>query len=171
MGGEIEVNSQLNKGSVFSFRLDLHIASSIGRMKPGATPFDKEAYSAPLRILVAEDNPVNRLLATKLLAKLGHDVAAVENGRKAIEMLNKEHFDLIFMDVQMPIMDGLEAANEIKNDHSGKFYSRIPIIAMTAHAMKGDQERFLEAGMDDYISKPIDKNELAAVIGRVMKNA
>jgi len=112
-----------------------------------------------LRILLVEDNAVNQVLALRLLEKRGHTVAVAGNGKEALTALEKQSFDLVLMDVQMPEMDGFEATIAIreKEKTSG---NHVPIIAMTAHAMVGDKERCLEAGMDDYISKPIRPEEL-----------
>jgi len=112
-----------------------------------------------LRILLAEDNFVNQTLAVRLLTKHGHDVEVVANGRQALDKLKQERFDVVLMDVQMPEMDGYETTTAIREMEraTGR---HIPIIAMTAHAMKGDQERCLEAGMDGYIAKPIRAEEL-----------
>ena len=119
-----------------------------------------------LRILVAEDNLVNRKLVTTLLEKRGHDVRSVENGREALAALDgraREDIDLVLMDVQMPEMGGIEATRAIRaNEHPTS--SRLPIIALTAHAMKGDRERCLDAGMDGYLPKPIDVNQLIATV-------
>jgi CheY-like chemotaxis protein len=116
-----------------------------------------------LRILLAEDNAVNQLLATRLLEKQGHHVATVGNGRAALERLEKETFDLILMDIQMPEMDGFEATAAIRKqeESTGK---HLPIVAMTAHAMEGDRERCLAAGMDGYIAKPVRAKDLIDAI-------
>jgi two-component system, sensor histidine kinase and response regulator len=119
-----------------------------------------------LRILVAEDNAVNALLAARLIEKHGHTAVAAANGRKVLEALEKEQFDLVLMDVQMPEMDGFEAAAAIRRREQ-KSSAHLPIIAMTAHAMQGDRERCLEAGMDGYVSKPIRVKELFEAIDRV----
>ena len=116
-----------------------------------------------LRILVAEDNPVNQKLATRLLEKRGHMPLVVGDGREALNAYEAETFDLILMDIQMPIMDGLETTVAIREKEK-KSGSHIPIIAMTAHAMKGDMERCLEAGMDGYVSKPVNPEELFRTI-------
>jgi signal transduction histidine kinase/CheY-like chemotaxis protein/ligand-binding sensor domain-containing protein len=116
-----------------------------------------------LRILLAEDNVVNQVLASRLLEKQGHSVVVANNGRKALETLEKQKFDLVVMDVSMPEMDGFEAVTAIRAREEGTG-SHIPIIAMTAHAMKGDRERCLAAGMDAYISKPLQPNELYQLI-------
>jgi two-component system, sensor histidine kinase and response regulator len=124
-----------------------------------------ESLLAPrtLRILLAEDSPVNQRVAIALLEKWGHRVSVASNGRQAIAMFAKQDFDLVLMDVQMPEMDGLEATRAIRTyeKHSGR---HVPIVALTAHAMKGDRERCLDAGMDAYVTKPIRSKELARVI-------
>jgi PAS domain S-box-containing protein len=118
-----------------------------------------------LRILLAEDNPVNQKLAVRLLEKQGHAVVVAGTGREALGALERERFDVVLMDVQMPEMDGLEATAHIRaREHGGE---RLPIIGLTAHAMKGDRERCLEAGMDDYLSKPIQLPELFAALARL----
>ncbi len=116
------------------------------------------------RILVAEDNPTNRKVVMKMLQKLGYQSDAVENGEEAIEALSKKNYNMTLMDVQMPVMDGFEATKQIREPDSGVLNGNIPIIAMTAHAMKGDREKCLEAGMDDYISKPVQPHKLDKII-------
>jgi CheY-like chemotaxis protein/anti-sigma regulatory factor (Ser/Thr protein kinase) len=134
--------------------------------KPSAVTGSNGAPTRQLRILVAEDNPINQTLTTRLLQKRGHTVAIAETGKAALELSEKESFDLILMDIQMPEMDGLEVAATIRRRErpDGK---RIPIIAMTAHAMVGDRDRCLLAGMDHYLSKPLDRNQLFAAIEHV----
>jgi signal transduction histidine kinase/CheY-like chemotaxis protein len=119
--------------------------------------------SHPLRVLLAEDNPMNQQLTVRLLGKQGHAVSVAETGREALDLLDREAFDLVLMDVQMPDLDGLSAAAEIRRRETttGR---HVPIIAMTARAMKGDREACLAAGMDGYLSKPIRANELLAAI-------
>ncbi len=118
------------------------------------------------RILLAEDNVTNQTVATRLLEKMGFGVVAVANGRDAVRALETGRFDLVFMDVQMPVMDGFDATRAIRSPESAVLNRRVPVIAMTAHALKGDRERCLAAGMDDYLSKPIDPMELANVTER-----
>jgi CheY-like chemotaxis protein len=123
---------------------------------------------APLHILLAEDNKINQLLARRLLEKLGHRVSVVENGREAVEAVKSSEFDLVFMDVQMPEMDGFEATTVIRREKSVTSY--VPIVAMTAHAMKGDRERCLRAGMDGYVSKPARAATLRRAIAAALQN-
>jgi two-component system sensor histidine kinase/response regulator len=118
-----------------------------------------------LRILIAEDNSVNQIIAIKMLEKMGHSAVAMGDGLKAIEALKLESFDLIFMDCQMPELDGYETTKAIRRAE-GSTYKNIPIIAMTANAMNGDREICLTAGMNDYISKPMKLNQLAEIIAK-----
>jgi CheY-like chemotaxis protein len=119
-----------------------------------------------LHILVAEDNPVNRLVAVRTLENAGHSVEVAVNGQEALDLLAREAFDLVFMDVQMPVMGGFEATALLREKEKGTG-RRQPIVAMTAHAMKGDRERCLEAGMDGYVTKPIHRKDLDAAIAAV----
>ncbi|HKX29444.1 MAG TPA: response regulator [Blastocatellia bacterium] len=119
-----------------------------------------------LRVLLAEDNPVNQKLAAYFLEKQGYAVVKANNGREALLILEHESFDLALMDIQMPEMDGFEVTAAVREREAGTG-THLPIIAMTAHAMKGDRERCLEAGMDDYVSKPIQRKELFEVIERL----
>jgi signal transduction histidine kinase/DNA-binding response OmpR family regulator len=118
----------------------------------------------PLHVLLAEDNRVNQRLATRLLEKRGHVVVLAENGARALEVLEQHSFDIILMDVQMPVMDGMQATAAIREKERTTGTAHIPIIAMTAHAMEGDRERFLGSGMDGYVSKPVHSSELFQVI-------
>jgi CheY-like chemotaxis protein len=125
-----------------------------------------------LRILLAEDNRVNQVLATRLLGKLGHTVVIVETGREVLAALDQPGsggFDLVLMDVQMPDMDGFEATAIIRGREKGSG-THLPIIAVTAHAMKGDEDRCLAAGMDGYTSKPIEIDQLVATMERITES-
>lgn len=124
----------------------------------------------PLRILVAEDNPINLELASRLLEKMGHSVLTAGNGRQALAALEHARFDVILMDVQMPGMDGLEATRLLRQREQAAG-GHIPVIALTAHAMKSDRERCLASGMDEYIAKPIRREELIDALARVMPTA
>ena len=121
----------------------------------------------PLRVLLAEDNLINQKLAVRLLEKRGHKPTVVGNGRQALEALEQGAFDVLLMDVQMPEMDGFEATAAVRARERDS-ETRIPVIAMTAHAMKGDRERCLEAGMDDYVAKPLQPDELFTTMERLV---
>jgi PAS domain S-box-containing protein len=122
--------------------------------------------AAGLRVLLAEDNPVNQRVASRLLEKQGHAVVLAANGKEALDRLGQERFDLVLMDVQMPEMDGLEAVTTLRQREAGTG-RHLPVIALTAHAMRGDRERCLEAGMDAYLAKPIDAQELRGAIAQL----
>lgn len=130
--------------------------------KPLITQYSvREAIKQSVRLLLAEDNPVNQKLASMMLQKAGYSVDIVDNGKKAVATYHgaPHRFDLILMDVQMPEMDGLEAARQIRlKGH------RVPIIAMTANTMKGDREKCLAAGMDDYVAKPLNRETVFKLI-------
>jgi CheY-like chemotaxis protein len=152
------------------------VARALGAPKQGgAIPLitryslqDARESRKSLRILVVEDNLVNQRLATRLLEKRGHHVAVAGNGQQALVALEKERFDLVLMDMQMPEMDGFEATTEIRKRESAND-QRLPIVALTAHAMKGDREKCLAAGMDGYLSKPIRPQELDEVLQRYLE--
>jgi CheY-like chemotaxis protein len=149
-------------------RAILEVLEARERRQPGRTSEKPAAgtRTVPLRILLVEDNLVNQRLALRLLEKRGHVVILARHGKEAVEEFKKRPFDLILMDIQMPEMDGFEATAEIRAleaQHGG----RIPIMAMTAHAMQGDRERCLAAGMDGYVSKPVRPEDLFRQIERL----
>ncbi|MBL8211643.1 MAG: response regulator [Bryobacterales bacterium] len=169
MKGSITLESQLGKGSTFTVRLPLRAAAPPvieTPTSPPPAPQRTAPNSRPLHILVAEDNLVNRTLVERSLAKAGHRVRSVEDGRKVIEELRKSAFDAVLMDVHMPEMDGLEATRLIRETESDTG-RHIPIIALTALAVRGDAERCLEAGMDDYVAKPFRPDDLMDALARV----
>jgi CheY-like chemotaxis protein len=137
--------------------------SSCGQVAPAAhpadTPRDGSEGRRALRILLAEDNPINQRLAVCLLQKQGHAVIVAGNGREALEALAKEAFDVVLMDVGMPVLDGLQATMAIREKEKGT-QGHVPIIALTAYALRRDKERCLAAGMDGYLSKPFRSADL-----------
>jgi CheY-like chemotaxis protein len=165
MGGKIQLRSIPGKGSSFFFEIVAGRAEATP--EPSLKPANALAASGKsYRILLAEDNPVNQKLAVRLIEKQGHSVVAVQNGREAVEQLGRESFDLVLMDISMPEMDGMEATASIRAKYQNE--RRIPIIAMTAHALVGDREMCLQAGMDGYLTKPIQADALFAVMGEVL---
>jgi CheY-like chemotaxis protein len=150
---------------------DLRSSIMIALGKPagfagGAAPAEQRSRH-PGRILLAEDHPVNQRLATKILEKWGHQVTVAPNGRRALEFHGQKQFDLILMDVQMPQMGGMEATAAIR-EREQKSGSHIAIIDMTAHAIKGDREKCLAAGMDDFLNKPVNPRELYGMIEKYL---
>jgi len=168
---EIGINTYLIKPIKPSALLNA-IRSALGALSveepsmPMVTPSLQRRVSKSLRVLIAEDNPVNQMLAVRLLEGQGHSTVIAANGRKALASLEQQEFDLVLMDVQMPEMNGFEATAAIRQEEqtTGR---HIPIIAMTAHAMKGDEERCLTAGMDAYMSKPITPDELFRAVAKI----
>ena len=180
MRGKIWMESVAGKGTTFHFIASFKLGQGIRQLpplvedlSPGLKIFpssrssDDENSEVKLRILVAEDNEINRAFMIGVLSQRGHTLVHAANGREALELATTEAFDLIFMDVQMPEMDGLEATRQIRVIERRNGTGRIPIAAMTAYAMSGDRERCLAAGMDDYLSKPLQKSDLLTVVQRV----
>jgi CheY-like chemotaxis protein len=143
-------------------------ASTSGRGKSFITRASASELRIPLRILLGEDNPINRKVAVHLLEKQGHTVRTASDGREVLSALEEERFDLVLMDVQMPEVDGFEATAIIREKEKGGS-DRLPIVALTAHALKEDRKRCLDAGMDDYVSKPLRPEEFFRTISRAVK--
>ncbi len=167
MGGHIWLESDRGIGSTFHFTARFGVADGKNLQDAAKKHPEQQAISAAkqkkLHILIADDNVTNSRLATRLVAKQGHSAVVVGSGRAVLKALEKENFDLVLMDVQMPDMDGFEATSFIREQERGT-QKHLPIIAMTAHAMSGDRERCLEAGMDAYVTKPVDAKKLLAAI-------
>ena len=164
MRGKIWVESQVGQGSAFHFTACFGAGAAPQAAKAPGVRGDPDRPS--LAILVVEDDPISRTLASTVLTHNGHSVATAANGVEALWLVERRPFDVILMDVQMPQMDGFEATEQIRRRES-QTGGRVPIVAMTAHAMKGDRERCLAAGMDDYISKPLDMSQLLAIVGKI----
>lgn len=168
MGGKISVSSEPGRGSVFSFellfRLPDAVLPAVARPEGGSAP----AVRLPgRRVLLVEDNAINQEVATAILAEAGVEVGIAANGADAVREAAANRYDLILMDVQMPLMDGLEATRRIRALPG--LPADLPIIAVTAHAMRGDWEKSLAAGMNDHLTKPIDPRRLFAVLERWLK--
>ncbi|MEK6555846.1 MAG: CHASE domain-containing protein, partial [Bdellovibrionota bacterium] len=160
MGGDISVDSFEGLGSTFRFRIKLAHGQAIQEIE---TPITDIKITRNARILVAEDNRINQMIALAILKKLGYSAHAVANGKEVLEAVKESPFDLILMDCQMPDMDGYEATHHIRASLNER-NRIIPIIALTANALKGDREKCLVAGMNDYISKPVKEKDLFQVI-------
>jgi PAS domain S-box-containing protein len=165
MGGEITVDSAAGKGSTFAFTVRVDRAEKPESGRDSSSPVGSgEINAGPLRILLAEDNIVNQRIAVAMLNKAGHRVEVVSDGYEAVNAVDAGDFDLVLMDIQMPNLDGLAAAQAIRAFTGDK--GRIPIIAVTANAMAGDREHYLASGFDDYVSKPFTPGELFAALER-----
>ncbi|HEY8536778.1 MAG TPA: ATP-binding protein [Vicinamibacterales bacterium] len=182
MGGGIEVESAPGQGARFTARLPLRRGSAVELPALSAAglsrllgPADMEAEpawaaartDAPLTVLLVEDNPVNQRLAQEILERRGHRVVLAGNGREALARLEEGRPDLVLMDVQMPEMNGLDATRAIRDREMETGAPRLPIVAMTAHAMAGDRERCLDAGMDEYLTKPVRPEVLLSTVERL----
>ncbi len=174
MGGRIRMESDPGKGSAFHLVIPFP-QGEFSRVEKGMGAEDslnelRQRYE-PLNILLAEDNPMNVKLATALLNRLGHRVKAVGDGREVLERLSRERFDVVLMDVEMPDMDGLLATSHIRMGAAGERNREIPVIALTAHALSSFRQKCIDAGMNYFITKPIDFAEVAALLGSVGRKA
>ena len=164
-GGSVTVSSELEVGSVFRVTLKLRPADNAAVAEPDAPAH--QLVLAKGRILVVEDNLVNQKVIQGLLKKRGYTTAVANDGAQALAVLENTSFDLVLMDIQMPVLDGLETTRRIRATDRWK---ELPVVAMTAHAMSGDRDRCLEAGMDDYLTKPINSRELYATLQKYLAN-
>jgi CheY-like chemotaxis protein len=163
MGGEITVTSEPRTGSTFRFALDLPPAEVSARPGNGPAP---ALRGDALSFLVAEDNAVNQMIIAAMLKQLGHVVTVVANGRRALEALASDHFDVVLMDCNMPEIDGLEATRLLRAGAGGVRDPRVIVIALTANAMDDDRAACLAAGMDDFLSKPVSIQALRQAVER-----
>ncbi len=164
-GGRIALESEPGRGSVFTVEMNLPLPEQPAQLPEPEWAERDSRPAGPRRILLVEDNVVNQKVVTAVLSKRGWRVDLAANGAEALDRLGREKFDLVLMDVQMPVMDGLEATRQIRRETQWK---RLPIVAMTAHAMTGDRERCLEAGMNGYVSKPVQPALLMQTIERYL---
>jgi CheY-like chemotaxis protein len=174
MGGQVSCESEPDKGSIFSVTIPLK-RQEIGKAPLAAETKAKRTLPKQKRrglVLLAEDNPVNLEVTRAMLKDLGMRVETALNGHKAVEACRLNSYDLIFMDCQMPVMDGFEAARLIRDEEKSRGEGEhIPIIALTAHVLKSDQDRCLGAGMDDFLGKPFDQEQLSAILERWLPTA
>jgi PAS domain S-box-containing protein len=166
MGGELAIDSTAGEGTTIYLSLPFKLPDERQGQVASLAPAVRPTAETPRRVLFAEDEEVNLMAGERMLSKCGYSVTTAKDGKEALQILSEHDFDLILMDIQMPVLDGVEATKRIRT--SGESYADIPIIAMTAYAMAGDREKFLAAGMDDYIAKPVDMETLKKVIERVM---
>jgi len=163
MGGKIWVESRELEGSTFSFSLPVVIADSAS-YQAAHPDEEQETYSnKPLQILLAEDNRMNQLVARRIFEKIGYTIDMADNGALALEKMAMKHYDLVFMDIQMPEMDGLEATRHIMQKYGE---DAPPVIAMTANVLSENETECKQAGMRDFLSKPFTIDRLEAVINR-----
>jgi CheY-like chemotaxis protein len=170
MGGTIGVESEVGRGSVFTVIIPFSRAAAPEVKTDSPCQWSHERMSeAGLHVLVAEDNAVNQLVIRKVLERFGCEVTIAANGAEAVERLVEGHKDVIFMDVHMPVMDGITATRAIRA--LGGSSARTPIIALTADALPGQRDEYLAAGMDDYVSKPIQPKEVWRALNRAIATA
>jgi PAS domain S-box-containing protein len=169
VGLSASLSKPVKQSELFDLIVSVMSQTTPPQIGSGKLPSRKRAGKHGPRILVAEDNEVNQMVARRTFEKLGYQVTLVANGRDAVSAVETGRFDLVAMDVQMPVMDGLAATVAIRKFEE-KSGTHVPIMAMTAHAMKGDRERCLEAGMDGYVSKPIRTRELATVVSQLLES-
>jgi len=170
MGGDLRIESTVGKGSCFSFAIRLPLGVSTGDISQRSATntdllLDIDLHTKP-RILIAEDNPVNRMVIDKMLAKLPLDYTIVENGQEAVDELTNHVYHLVLTDIQMPKLDGFEATKQMRQLENGR---DIPIIALSAATFDDDRARMVEAGMDDFVAKPIDRPKLINALTRHLK--
>ena len=169
MGGSISVESTEGAGSIFRVRLPFTVVHQVVQEHVAPTAAPVALWSgAPLKVLLAEDNEINQQFSAAVLKKMGHQVTLAENGRQALAAVDAVPFDLVLMDIQMPVMDG-ERALAVLREREASTGAHLPVIALTAYALKGDEEKFLATGFDGYVSKPLEVRKLVAEMKRVLQ--
>ncbi len=168
MGGSMSVVSKLGFGTTFFVCIPFR---AVDRLSESDAVAAEEPVIKGLRVLLADDDEVTRFSTSKMLEFAGYEVRTVENGEQALAALREGHYDLVLMDIQMPVLDGVAATRAVRQGKAGNNSRKLPIVALTAYAMSGDRERFLDAGMDDYLAKPVEIEELKKVLGRVTTDA
>jgi signal transduction histidine kinase/ActR/RegA family two-component response regulator len=166
MGGEISANSQVGEGARFTIAIPVKLATKTDAVQQSNVPDASNIQGRTLSVLLVEDHAINRKLAQIMLQRMGHQFVLANDGEQALDVLNKEHFDVVLMDVMMPVMDGLTALAIWREREKERGLSRTPVLMVTAHAMTGDRERFLAAGADGYVSKPMSEMSLRKEIER-----
>jgi CheY-like chemotaxis protein len=170
MNGNIGIVSEEGKGAIFHFDCEFGIAPQNLTTEENQKLEESIVGGKKLKILLAEDNVINQKVAILNLEKLSHQVLIVEDGIQVVETFINEHPDVIFMDIHMPKMDGVEATLKIREwEMQNKIQNRVPIVAMTANAQKSEKELFMASGMDDYLSKPFNTRDLLWVMDRIYK--
>jgi CheY-like chemotaxis protein len=168
MDGEIWYESCTDHpGSTFIFTAKFNLQINHETLKSEISTEQNGLTQNTLKILIAEDNEINQIVLKKMLAKLGYSATVAQNGKEAVEAMERFSYDLIFMDVQMPLMNGIEATKMIRETAPSK--KRPFIVAVTAHALKGDRQKFIEMGMDDYVSKPIHTDAVSELIKKFLE--
>jgi hypothetical protein len=166
MGGDVSVDSRLGQGSTFTFRVPLPVLTE-AMDEPGFVPAAPPGEARTLKVLVAEDNEVNRMVMEAILIGMGHDVSFAENGEQAVHLATSQDWDIVLMDLHMPVMDGLEATQAIRA-HGHTRRATVPVVALTADVFVETRERCAAAGVQDFLTKPVDTSELAACLAALV---
>jgi CheY-like chemotaxis protein len=160
------VDSELGIGSTFYLELPMNVSKATAENSMGSNEIESLGQTPDVSVLIVEDNRLNQRVLEAYLAPFQFNTTVAVNGAEAVEIVKQEKFNIILMDIQMPIMDGIEATRKIR-DQDG-WCAKVPIVAVTANSMVGSQERFLEAGMDDYIPNPVNRNALTQVLKNII---
>ncbi|MFP5239552.1 MAG: ATP-binding protein, partial [Acidobacteriota bacterium] len=169
MGGTLSIATELGHGTEMHVTLPLRAEPEPMRLAKPAARACCPPHKSGNKVLVVEDESMNRLTAVRFLQHLGFDPVGVADGHQALDILTQSRFDVVLMDIQMPEMDGLEATRRLRS--GGTINRNVPVVALTAHAMSGDRDRFLAAGMDEYLTKPMEMNALREVLARLLPGA